>query len=98
MVLAVSEDKTYRGAFVASPTMPWAWSTGLDNPSAVYHAVWSRDLYEIVTALIADGDLAGAGRALDYLFNLQQKPDGSFPQNSFERDRRPGVCSRHCQG
>src|SRR5271166_1355009 len=83
MVLAVSEDKTYRGAFVASPTMPWAWSTGLDNPSAVYHAVWSRDLYEIVTALIADGDLAGAGRALDYLFNLQQKPDGSFPQNSF---------------
>jgi glucoamylase len=83
MVLAVSEDKIYRGAFVASPTMPWAWSTGLDNPSAVYHAVWSRDLYEIVTALIADGDLAGAGRALDYLFNLQQKPDGSFPQNSF---------------
>ena len=60
-----------------------ALSTGLDNPSAVYHAVWSRDLYEIVTALIADGDLAGAGRALDYLFNLQQKPDGSFPQNSF---------------
>jgi glucoamylase len=46
-------------------------------------AVWSRGLYEIVTALIADGDLAGAGRALDYLFNLQQKPDGSFPQNSF---------------
>jgi glucoamylase len=82
MVLAASEDKTYRGGFVASPTMPWAWRTGLNNPSGAYHLVWSRDLYEIVTALIADGDLAGAGRALDYLFNVQQRPDGSFPQNS----------------
>ena len=82
MVLAASEDKTFRGGFVASPTMPWAWGTGLNNPSGAYHLVWSRDLYEIVTALIADGDLAGAGRALDYLFNVQQKPDGSFPQNS----------------
>jgi glucoamylase len=82
MVLAASEDKTYRGAFVASPTMPWAFGTGLINPSGDYHAVWSRDLYEIVTALIVEGDLAGAGRALDFLFNVQQKPDGSFPQNS----------------
>jgi glucoamylase len=82
MVLAASEDKTFRGGFVASPTMPWAWGTGLNNPSGAYHLVWSRDLYEIVTALIVDGDLAGAGRALDYLFNVQQKRDGSFPQNS----------------
>jgi glucoamylase len=36
----------------------------------------------MVTALIADGDLAGAGRALHFLFNVQQKSDGSFPQNS----------------
>jgi glucoamylase len=82
MVLAASEDKTYRGAFVASPTMPWAFGAGLINPSGVYHAVWSRDIYEIVTALIVEGDVAGAGRALDFLFNVQQKPDGSFPQNS----------------
>jgi len=47
MVLAASEDKTYRGAFIASPTMPWQFGTGLINPSGVYHAVWSRDLYEI---------------------------------------------------
>jgi glucoamylase len=60
MVLAASEDKTFRGGFVASPTMPWAWGTGLNNPSGAYHLVWSRDLYEIVTALIVDGDLAGA--------------------------------------
>ena len=82
MVLAASEDKTFRGAFVASPTMPWAWGTGLSNPSDAYHLVWSRDLYEIATALIADGDVAGAQRAMHYLFDRQQKPDGSFPQNS----------------
>src|SRR5262249_36387264 len=31
---------------------------------------------------------AGANRLLDYLFNVQQKPDGSFPQNSWV-DGRP---------
>jgi glucoamylase len=83
MVLAASEDKTYRGGFIASPTMPWAWGgTGLENPSGAYHLVWSRDLYEIATALLAAGDTAGANRALTYLFDRQQKPDGSFPQNS----------------
>jgi glucoamylase len=82
MVLAASEDKTYRGAFVASPTMPWAWGTGLQTPSGPYHLVWSRDLYEIATALIADGDTAGARRALHFMLFRQQQPDGSFPQNS----------------
>ncbi|ATB38905.1 glucoamylase [Cystobacter fuscus] len=83
MVLAASEDKTYRGAFIASPSMPWAWGTGeIDKPSAAYHLVWSRDLYQIATGLLAAGDRAGAGRALDHLFQVQQKPDGSFPQNA----------------
>jgi glucoamylase len=82
MVLAAHEDKTYRGAYVASPTMPWAWGTGLENPSGAYHLVWARDLYQIATALIAVGDTAGAQRALDYLLTRQQRPDGSFPQNS----------------
>jgi glucoamylase len=83
MTLAAHEDKTYRGGFVASPAMPWVWGTGLEQPvSGVYHAVWSRDLYEIVTALLAAGDRGAAERALDYLFTRQQKPDGSFPQNT----------------
>jgi glucoamylase len=81
MVLAASEDKTYRGGFVAAPGRPWAWANVLQS-LAVYHAVWSRDLYEIATALIAMGDRAAAGRALNYLFTVQQKPDGSYPQNS----------------
>jgi len=44
--------------------------------------VWSRDLYQIATGLLAAGDRAAAQRALDYLLRTQQKPDGSFPQNS----------------
>ncbi|ACB96988.1 glycoside hydrolase family 15 protein [Beijerinckia indica] len=82
MVLAAVEDKTYKGAFVASPTMPWAFGDGLDNPSDAYHLVWSRDLYQIASALLAAGDRGAAERALAYLFDHQQKPDGSFPQNS----------------
>ncbi|MCW2656598.1 MAG: Glucodextranase [Jatrophihabitans sp.] len=81
MVLAGSEDKTYRGGFVASPGRPWAWANVLQS-LAVYHAVWSRDLYEIATGLIAMGDRAAAERALDYLFTVQEQPDGSYPQNS----------------
>ena len=82
MTLAAHEDKTFRGGYIASPTMPWVWGSGLENPSGAYHLVWSRDLYQIATALIAAGDTAGANRAVDYLFLRQQKPDGSFPQNS----------------
>jgi glucoamylase len=83
MTLAASEDKTYRGGYIASPSMPWVWATpAIENPSGAYHLVWSRDLYQIATALLAAGDSAGAGRALDYLFDRQQKADGCFPQNS----------------
>src|SRR4051794_3255178 len=82
MTLAAHEDKTYRGGYIASPTMPWGWGAGLENPSGAYHLVWARDLYQIATALIAAGDTAGANRAVDYLFFRQQKADGSFPQNS----------------
>ncbi len=81
MVLAASEDKTYRGGFVAAPGRPWAWSNELQHLH-VYHAVWSRDLYQIATALIAMGDRPAARRALNYLWTVQQRADGSFPQNS----------------
>ncbi len=81
MVLAASEDKTFRGGFVAAPGRPWAWANSLQF-LPVYIAVWSRDLYQIATALLAAGDTAAADRALDYLWTVQQRPDGSFPQNS----------------
>jgi glucoamylase len=86
MDLAAHEDKTYRGAFIASPTMPWAWgllTIDSDLPSGPYHLVWPRDLYEIATGLLSAGDRGAANRALTYMFNRQQKPDGSFPQNTY---------------
>ena len=85
MVLKGLEDKTFRGAVIASPSTPW----GGGGPNATgYHAVWSRDLYHVATAFDALGDRSTANRLLDYLFRVQQKPDGSFPQNSFV-DGRP---------
>ena len=61
------EDKTYRGAGIASPSMAWVWGQ-LAGYSGPYHLVWSRDLYQVATAQLAAGDRAAAGRALDHLF------------------------------
>jgi glucoamylase len=89
MALKALEDKTYRGAIIASPSTPWGGGPNANEPTASgYHAVWSRDLYHIATALIAIGDLAAANRALNYLFDVQQRVDGSFPQNTWV-DGRP---------
>jgi len=89
MVLKGLEDKTYRGAVIASPSTPWGGGPNSNEPNTTgYHAVWSRDLYHVATALESMGDRAGANRLFDYLFNVQQKPDGSFPQNS-RVDGRP---------
>ncbi len=89
MVLKALEDKTYRGAMIASPSIPWGGGPNANEPTVSgYHAVWSRDLYQVATAFHAIGDRDTANRALDYLFEVQQKPDGSFPQNSWV-DGRP---------
>ncbi|SMD22665.1 glucoamylase [Kibdelosporangium aridum] len=83
LVLAASEDKRNRGAFIASPSEPWAFGTNqeLSPTPGPYHLVWPRDLYQIATALIAAGDMAGANRTVDHLIGVQQ-PDGHFPQNN----------------
>ncbi len=89
MVLKAHEDKTYRGANVASLSVPWGGGENANEPNVSgYHTVWSRDLYQVATAYLALGDKAAADRALSYLFTTQQKPDGSFPQNSW-LDGRP---------
>jgi glucoamylase len=83
------EDKTYRGAMIASPSVPWGGGPNANEPTiSGYHAVWARDLYQVATAFLALGDRASADRALDYLFKVQQKKDGGFPQNSWV-DGRP---------
>ncbi|HYL86725.1 MAG TPA: glucan 1,4-alpha-glucosidase [Candidatus Angelobacter sp.] len=89
MVLKAHEDKTYRGAMIASMSIPWGFAVNADQPTVGgYHLIWARDLYEVATGLLAAGDRTAAERALDYLLKVQQKPDGSFPQNSW-LDGRP---------
>ncbi|MGH3720474.1 MAG: glycoside hydrolase family 15 protein [Pseudonocardiaceae bacterium] len=88
-VVKASEDKTFRGAIVASLASPWgqAVSAGkLVNGKPVYFGsyreVFSRDLYEAFTALLIDGDLTTAQDATRFLLNRQQLPDGRLPRNS----------------
>lgn len=84
MVLAASEDKDNPGAFIASPTLPWDWASNsnLSGGATGYHAVWARDEYQMATAMAALGDRAAAVRAVRFLFDVQQKTTGGFPQNS----------------
>ncbi|HQU92801.1 MAG TPA: glycoside hydrolase family 15 protein, partial [Pyrinomonadaceae bacterium] len=89
MQLKVHEDKANPGANIASMSVPWGGGANANEPNiGGYHLVWSRDLYQVFTAFMAIGDRAAAERALDFLFKVQQKPDGSFPQNSW-LDGRP---------
>ena len=89
MVLKGLEDKTFRGASIASPSTPWGGGLNANEATiSGYHGVWARDLYHVATAFDAIGDRATANRLLDYLFRVQQKRDGSFPQNSWV-DGRP---------
>ncbi len=84
MQLKAHEDKTVRGANIASLSVPWGGGDNAnENNIGGYHLIWSRDLYQVATAFMAIGDKAAAERALDFLFKIQQKPDGSFPQNSY---------------
>jgi glucoamylase len=84
MVLKAHEDKTHPGAIAASLTIPWGNDVDASKEDVGgYHLVWARDLYEVATAFLAIGDRAAAERALNYLFETQQKADGSFPQNSW---------------
>ena len=78
-VLLAHEDKTYSGAFVASASIPWGQVKG-DDDLGGYHLVWTRDMVQTATALLACGRAETARRALVYLACTQQ-PDGGFAQN-----------------
>ncbi len=73
------EDKTYAGAFIASASIPWGYAMG-DDDLGGYHLVWTRDMVQSATALLACGRVETARRALVYLA-CTQRPDGSFAQN-----------------
>lgn len=78
-VILAHEDKTYSGAFIASASIPWGNAKG-DDDLGGYHLVWTRDMVQSATALLACGRTDTARRALVYLA-CTQKPDGGFAQN-----------------
>jgi glucoamylase len=78
-VLLTHEDKTFSGAFIASASIPWGASKG-DSDLGGYHLVWTRDMVQTATSLLACGRVETALRALVYLA-CTQRADGSFAQN-----------------
>ena len=78
-ILLAHEDKTFQGAFIASASIPWGQTKG-DDDLGGYHLVWTRDMVQTATALMAVGRNETALRALVYLI-CAQRPDGSFAQN-----------------
>ena len=80
-VLLAHEDKLFQGAIIASLSIPWGEIKG-DDEIGGYHLVWTRDLVQSATALLATGQSATPLRALIWLACIQ-KADGDFPQNSW---------------
>jgi glucoamylase len=80
-VLLAHEDKVFQGAIVASMSIPWG-ETKSDQDLGGYHLVWTRDLVHSAIALLATGQTGTPLRALIWLAAIQ-RPDGSFPQNSW---------------
>lgn len=78
-LLLAHEDKAYPGAFIASLSIPWGEAKG-DEDMGGYHLVWTRDMVNTATGLLAAGNTATPLRALIYLA-ASQGSDGSFPQN-----------------
>jgi glucoamylase len=84
MELKADEDKTYAGGFVASPTDPWgASSSAASAGNHGYHLVWTRDEYQMASALLASGDSADAQAALDYILKYEVESSGEVKQNTW---------------
>jgi glucan 1,4-alpha-glucosidase len=88
-VLKASEDKTFPGAIVASLASPWGQAVnagtlvgGKPVYFGSYREVFSRDLYEVFTGLLTDGDLTTARDTARFLLEKQQLADGRIPRNS----------------
>jgi len=77
-ILRSLEDKSYPGAFIASPAAPWGESNHDGNQ--IYHLVWPRDLCRMAGALLDAGDQDAALRAFRHL-QSHQRADGAWYQN-----------------
>jgi glucoamylase len=80
-ILLAHEDKVYKGAIVASMSIPWGETKG-DLELGGYHLVWPRDMAQSAMALLAAGHTGSALRALTWLATMQES-DGGMPQNSW---------------
>ncbi|HVC44955.1 MAG TPA: glycoside hydrolase family 15 protein [Candidatus Binataceae bacterium] len=78
-LIMAHEDKSYPGALIASLSIPWGEIKG-DEDLGGYHLVWTRDMVNSATGLLAAGDTSTPLRALIYLACTQQA-DGGFAQN-----------------
>ncbi len=78
-LLLAHEDKLNPGAMIASLSIPWGEDKS-DEELGGYHLVWTRDMVECATALLAAGDTRTPLRALIYLA-ITQREDGGFYQN-----------------
>jgi glucoamylase len=78
-LILAHEDKRYDGAVIASLSIPWG-ETHDESDLGGYHLVWTRDLFNSTTGLLAAGDTAMPLRALIYLA-CTQRDDGGFYQN-----------------
>lgn len=79
MVLRTHHDQTFRGALIASLSVPWGESQE-ERPG--YHLVWPRDLVECAGALLALGNDGNARDILRYLIATQLE-NGSWYQNQW---------------
>lgn len=78
-LILAHEDKRYDGAMIASLSIPWGEYMG-DDDLGGYHLVWTRDMCQAATGLLAAGHTEVPLRALIYLA-CTQRPDGGFYQN-----------------
>ena len=73
--------------------MPWVWGT-IAGYSGPYHLVWSRDLYQIATALLAAGDRAAAGARSTTCWTASRSPTAASRRTRTSTARRTGrTCS-----
>jgi len=84
MTLLAVEDKTYAGASIASPSVPWGVAVDATEPKGYgYNFVWSRDLYQVFTVFDAVGAIDVAADQLAYIYEHQQDETGFIPQNTY---------------
>jgi glucan 1,4-alpha-glucosidase len=84
MTLLAVEDKTYHGASIASPSVPWGEAVTAHEPKGYgYNFVWSRDLYQVFTVFDIVGELDIAAEQLGYIYEYQQDENGFIPQNTY---------------